>query len=87
MSSYESLGAVLCSCASTMIGGERVRRGRVGREVRAVREDQSSFCSELVAAAYRRQRRPLTPLRVASTSPADLALSPELSLRDALKRE
>jgi uncharacterized protein YycO len=53
----------------------------------AVREDRSWFCSELVAAAYRRQGRPLTPLRVAYTSPADLALSPELTLRYVLRKE
>jgi hypothetical protein len=53
----------------------------------AVREDQEWFCSELVAAAYRAQGFPLAPESAAYTSPADLALSPELKLRYVVKRE
>jgi uncharacterized protein YycO len=53
----------------------------------AVREDQAWFCSELVAAAYRSQGLSLVPVSAAYTSPADLALSPELKLRYVLKRE
>lgn len=53
----------------------------------SAREDQSWFCSELVAAAYRRQDLPLAPASATYTSPADLALSPELKLRWVLKRE
>ena len=52
-----------------------------------VREDQAWFCSELVAAAYRSQGLPLAPVSAAYTSPADLAVSPELKLRYVLKRE
>lgn len=54
---------------------------------RRVREDRAWFCSELVAAAYRRQGLALVPDSSAYTSPADLALSPELSLRCVVKRE
>ncbi len=57
-----------------------------GRRPR-VREDQAWFCSELVAAAYRRQGLALVPESSAFTSPADLALSPALSLRCVVKRE
>ena len=57
-----------------------------GRRPR-VREDQAWFCSELVAAAYRRQGLALVPESAAFTSPADLALSPELSLRCVVRRE
>jgi uncharacterized protein YycO len=53
----------------------------------SVREDQAWFCSELVAAAYRSQGLPLAPVSSAYTSPADLAVSPELKLRYVLKRE
>ena len=51
------------------------------------REDQAWFCSELVAAAYRSQGLALTPSSAAYTSPADLAVSPELDLRCVLRRE
>lgn len=54
---------------------------------RRVREDQAWFCSELVAAAYRRQGLALVPDSSAYTSPADLALSPGLSLRCVVRRE
>ena len=54
---------------------------------RRVREDQAWFCSELVAAAYRRHGLALVPESAAYTSPADLALSRELSLRCVVKRE
>ncbi len=53
----------------------------------AVREDQAWFCSELVAAAYRAHGLTLAPVSSAYTSPADLAVSPELKLRWVLKRE
>jgi uncharacterized protein YycO len=53
----------------------------------AVRDDQAWFCSELVAAAYRSQGLPLAPVSSAYTSPADLAVSPELKLRCVLKRD
>ncbi|OFV82504.1 MAG: hypothetical protein A2Y78_15185 [Acidobacteria bacterium RBG_13_68_16] len=53
----------------------------------AVRADQAWFCSELVAAAYRAQGLALAPVSAAYTSPADLAVSPELKLRYVLKRE
>jgi uncharacterized protein YycO len=53
----------------------------------AVREDQAWFCSELVAAAYRAQGLALAPVSASYTSPADLAISPELKLRYVLKRE
>jgi uncharacterized protein YycO len=53
----------------------------------AVSEDQAWFCSELVAAAYRRQGLALAPVSVSYTSPADLAVSPELRLRYVLKLE
>ena len=53
----------------------------------ARREDQSWFCSELVAAAYRKQGLPLVAERPTYTSPADLALSPELKLKLVFKRE
>jgi uncharacterized protein YycO len=53
----------------------------------AVREDQAWFCSELVAAAYRAQGVALAPVSASYTSPADLAVSPELKLRYVLKRE
>lgn len=52
-----------------------------------VREDQAWFCSELVAAAYRKQGLALVPESSSFTSPADLALSRELSLRCVVKRE
>jgi hypothetical protein len=52
-----------------------------------VREDQQWFCPELVAAAYRAQGFSLAPESAAYTSPADLAVSPELKLRYVLKRE
>jgi hypothetical protein len=52
-----------------------------------VREDQAWFCSELVAAAYRAQGLALAPVSASYTSPADLAISPELKLRYVLKRE
>lgn len=51
------------------------------------REDQTWFCSELVAAAYRSQGLTLAPVSAAYTSPADLAVSPELDLRCVLRRE
>lgn len=57
-----------------------------GRRPR-VREDQAWFCSELVAAAYRHQGLALVPESSAFTSPADLALSPALSLRCIVRRE
>src|SRR5262245_56668305 len=44
-------------------------------------EDQSWFCSELVAAAYRKQDLPLAPEMAEYTSPNDLALSSEVRLR------
>jgi Permuted papain-like amidase enzyme, YaeF/YiiX, C92 family len=53
----------------------------------AARDDQEWFCSELVAAAYRAQGLALAPESTAYTSPADLALSPELKLRYVLKAE
>jgi len=53
----------------------------------AVRADQAWFCSELVAAAYRAQGLALAPVSASYTSPADLAVSPELKLRYVLKRE
>lgn len=58
----------------------------LGRK-RATREDQTWFCSELVAAAYRKQGLLLAPERPTYTSPADLATSPELALKMVLKRE
>ncbi len=54
---------------------------------RRVREDLAWYCSELVAAAYRRQGLALVPDSSAYTSPAALALSRELSLRCVVKRE
>jgi uncharacterized protein YycO len=57
-----------------------------GRKPR-VREDQAWFCSELVASAYRKHGLALVPVSAAFTSPADLALSPELKLRCIVKRE
>ena len=48
-------------------------------------EDQAWFCSELVAAAYRKQDLVLTPELAEYTSPNDLALSPEVRLRYTLK--
>jgi uncharacterized protein YycO len=53
----------------------------------AVRADQAWFCSELVAAAYRAHGLALAPVSASYTSPADLAVSPELKLRYVLKRE
>jgi hypothetical protein len=53
----------------------------------AVRADQAWFCSELVAAAYRTHGLALAPVSASYTSPADLAVSPELKLRYVLKRE
>jgi uncharacterized protein YycO len=53
----------------------------------AVRQDQAWFCSELVAAAYRAHGLPLAPVSASYTTPADLAVSPELKLRYVLKRE
>ncbi len=58
----------------------------LGRKL-ATREDQSWFCSELVAAAYRKQGLSLAAERPTYTSPADLAVSPELKLKLVLKRE
>ena len=57
-----------------------------GRKLSA-REDQSWFCSELVAAAYARQGLTLATKRATYTSPADLALSRELRLKLVLRRE
>jgi uncharacterized protein YycO len=51
----------------------------------AAAEDQAWFCSELAAAAYRKQDLPLAPEMAEYTSPNDLALSPEVRLRYTLK--
>ncbi|MGE5235803.1 MAG: hypothetical protein ACM3O7_05610 [Acidobacteriota bacterium] len=51
----------------------------------AVRRDQASFCSELIAVACRAGGLPLAPVSVSYTSPADLALSPRLKRRYVLK--
>lgn len=58
----------------------------LGSKPRAWR-DRCWFCSELVAAAYRRQGIALATERPAYTSPADLAVSPLLELAFVIKPE